>query len=108
MIKAHQPTTGALVVAALALQVIEADRLEGGGDHRQKHRFHSNHFHRQMIGRQQLMVKALARKPKAHRARRQAGDGRAGRLVCRGGSGGGLVGHDWKQAEMAVVVAGAG
>ena len=36
LVEAHQPAAGPLVVAALALQVIEAAGLEGGGDHGQE------------------------------------------------------------------------
>ena len=83
LVEAHQAAAGALVVAALALQVIKTTGLEGGGDQGQEQGLHPQGLDAQVVGFEALVLKTLGTKPAAHRP----GLGHGDRLSGGPGSG---------------------
>ena len=85
VVEADQISTRAFVVAALALEVVEAIGLQCRRDDRQQGRLDTDLLHADVIGSKQRVVEALARQPGADRSGLRCLKRRLfGRLVCRG------------------------
>ena len=77
VVKTDQATARSLVIAPLALQIVEARSLEGCGQQGQKGRFNAQGLDAEMVYPQDLMVETLGYQPAAYRA---------GRWGCQWGS----------------------